>query len=171
MTASYNIKINTKWSMNVSKIRTVCFQIYKLMQIFYFLFPIDYIDCSLFKMLLLMGLRGEPILRLFEPTQLRSKVTTALLRPDVSTTSSFFELERMTRPADKQQASRSRPRLALRIDADDELLIRGWHRPDKKCEHGAIFDCWQRTSSISFSLHQSPGRKVITFINHFFLMR
>lgn len=74
-------------------------------------------------MLLLIGRRGEPTLRLL--TQLRSKVTTAL-RPSGSTTSSFLELERITRPADKQQASRSKPRLLeFRVDADDELLIRG----------------------------------------------
>ena len=91
-------------------------------------------------MLLLIGRRGEPTLRLL--TQLRSKVTTAL-RPSGSTASSFFELERITRPADKQQASRSKPRLVeFRADTDDdELFIRGWQRPDKKCEHGAIFEC------------------------------
>ena len=108
-------------------------------------------------MLLFIGLSGEATLRL--TTQFKSKVTTAFL-PERSVISSFLELERITLPADRQHASRSRPRLAFfTVAADDELFMRGWQRPDRKWEHGAIFECWQRISSISCSLKEKQNSK------------
>ena len=51
------------------------------------------------------------------------------------------------------QASRRRPIESFRMAVTEvKDAARGWQRPERKCEHGAIRVCWHKISSISFSL-------------------